>query len=272
MGEGWIKIHRSIMDHWISDDPRKQKWWLAVLLGVNYSDGKMNFGNKLITVRRGSSTKSLRAWGEVFGCGTKAVTNFFDLLESDQMISRETIRIGKHSTTLIKVINYEKYQGKLETPKETSKEKPEEIQRESIEQHERHTIKEGNKNKNLKKEEEEEDVYHDIENLKVKYLKNKRLCNSIIKEQKIKNQDYLKFLLEEFNKHLNQLGQHSKSWKDYTSHFLYWMRKKKNSNMNFKKENNEKRSSKNGEARIGRTTNEDFHRTINPEKWTINKY
>ena len=62
-----------------------------------------------------------------------------------------------------------------------------------------------------------------------------------------------------------------KNWKSAVSQWISRM-KDYQSNMNFKKENNEKRSSQNGEARIGRTTNENLNRIINPEEWAINKY
>jgi hypothetical protein len=40
---------------------------------------------------------------------------FFSMLESDNMITKETIGKGKQSTTLINISNYECYQGTEET-------------------------------------------------------------------------------------------------------------------------------------------------------------
>lgn len=105
MTEGWIKLNREIKDHWLWKDPVKFQWWLTMIMEVNYTDGKMMLGNRLVKVKRGSSSYSLRKWSSLFNCGTKATTNFFNLLESDQMISRETIGKGKHSTTLINITN-----------------------------------------------------------------------------------------------------------------------------------------------------------------------
>ena len=90
-----------------------------MLLEVNYSEGKMPLGNQLITVKRGSSTNSIRTWSDLFGCGTKATTNFFELLESDGMITRKVLGKGKHSTTLININNYEDYQASEETLTDT---------------------------------------------------------------------------------------------------------------------------------------------------------
>lgn len=113
--KGWIKLHRQVRDHWTWKDPVKFQWWLIMLLEVNFTPGKMMLGNQLVKVERGSSTNSLRRWAELFGCGTKATTNFFDLLESDEMISRKTLGKGKHSTTLINITNYEQFQTSEET-------------------------------------------------------------------------------------------------------------------------------------------------------------
>ncbi len=113
--KGWIKLHRKIKNHWLWDDPEKLKRWITILLEVNYTEAKMLLGNNLIEVKRGSSTNSIRTWSALFKCGSKATTNFFDLLESDGMISRKTLGKGKHSTTLISITNYEEYQTEKET-------------------------------------------------------------------------------------------------------------------------------------------------------------
>lgn len=113
-GNGWISLYRSIKHHWIWSDPVKLKWWLSILFEVNHSDSKTAIGYTLVECKRGQSLKSLRTWASEFECGTKAATRFFDLLEKDGMITRETIGKGKHSTTLLTVCNYDTYQNKKE--------------------------------------------------------------------------------------------------------------------------------------------------------------
>lgn len=127
---GWVKIHRKLTEHWLWNDPIKLKWWLAIILEVNHSDKKISLGNSLYLVKRGQSAKSLRTWAIQFGTGVKSVTNFFDLLESDGMISKQTIGKGKQSTTLINVTNYDLFQTQQETQeatKETTQRKPERL-------------------------------------------------------------------------------------------------------------------------------------------------
>lgn len=106
---GWIKLHRQITEHWIWQDPVKLKWWLIMLIEANHVEGKINIGNKLYLIKRGQSAKSIRTWCETFSSGKTSVLNFFDLLENDGMIKRETIGVARQSTTLININNYEYY-------------------------------------------------------------------------------------------------------------------------------------------------------------------
>lgn len=142
--KGWIKVHRIIKDHWIWEDPIKFQRWITLLIDVNYTEGKMVLGNKLIKVKRGSSAKSLRTWSNLFRCGTKATLNFFELLENEGMITRSVIGKGKHSTTLINITNYEEYQTGEETLTNTLTN--------TQTRREQHTIEESKKEKIVKKE------------------------------------------------------------------------------------------------------------------------
>lgn len=72
----------------------------------------------------------------------------------------------------------------------------------------------------------DEDVYYNVDVLKLKYLNNHRVCDAVIENQKLKSRHELSERITEFNKHLDQIGTSSKSWQDYTSHFLNWLKKK----------------------------------------------
>lgn len=103
---GWVKISRSINEHWIWKDPDKLKWWLDILLTVNYRDTKVNIGYKLIDCGRGESLLSLKSWGERWGVSKTVVNNFFNLLKNDGMI----LLINETVTTRLIVCNYDSYQ------------------------------------------------------------------------------------------------------------------------------------------------------------------
>ena len=106
---GWIKIDRNITDHWLWTDEKKLKWWLTILLDVNYSDRKMALGYNTYEIKRGQSPNSIRTWAGIFKTGTKSVVRFLDMLEKEGLITKETIGNGKHSTTLVTVCKYDSY-------------------------------------------------------------------------------------------------------------------------------------------------------------------
>ena len=90
-----------------------------------------------------------------------------------------------------------------------------------------HVNDNGNVNDNDISSSNEEGVYKQIDTLKKDYLADFRLCNAITETLNLKSNHQLSELLTEFNKHLTTTGSHSKSWSDYTSHFLNWNRRKK---------------------------------------------
>lgn len=107
---GWIKIHRSIFDHWVSTDPIKFRWWIIMISDANYCDKKFVIGNKVYNINVGECVYSLRTWANKFGCSVNTVNSFFDMLENDKMIERKIIGKGKQSSTLVIISNYSKYQ------------------------------------------------------------------------------------------------------------------------------------------------------------------
>lgn len=120
-GSGWIKLHRSIKNHWLFNNDKFFKWWVILLIEVNHKDNKIQLGYNLHEIKRGQSAKSLRSWAKLFNSEVKQVVKFFDLLESDNMIKREILGKGKQSTTLINIENYSTYQGSSETQETTQR-------------------------------------------------------------------------------------------------------------------------------------------------------
>ena len=105
---GWIKIHRQIIKHWIWDNPDYLKAWIAILITVNHEDNKVLIHGELFNCGRGESLLSLANWAKTFGKGwtIQRTRTFFNLLEKDKMVNTE----GCRKTTRLKVCNYESYQ------------------------------------------------------------------------------------------------------------------------------------------------------------------
>lgn len=186
---GWIKIHRDIFEHWVSQDPIKFRWWIIMLSEVNYEDNKAVIGVSLYDIPTGSRAYSLRTWADKFGCGVKAVVSFFNLLESDGMIERKIIGKGQQSTTLINIINYSRYQVLEETQTELKTDSIIAIKRKS----KRHTVKEVKEIKEIKKDiylDSDKDVFEDfIETFNMILGKNFQVTESVFSKFKARLKD-----------------------------------------------------------------------------------
>lgn len=115
--EGWIKVHKQLQDHWIWQDPIKLRWWLDILLTVNFKDAKVNVGFELYECKRGQSIHSLKWWAERWRVSKDSARNFLKLLEKDGMILHESLS----KSTRITVCNYDTYQSDLHVEQTKSK-------------------------------------------------------------------------------------------------------------------------------------------------------
>ncbi len=115
---GWIKIHRSITNHWLYSEKRvysKLEAWYDMLIAVNYSDSKTLIKGKLYEVKRGQSIMSLDSWAKRWNWDKSKVRRFLNTLQNDNMIELKSDMI----TTQLTICNYESYQGERnadETP------------------------------------------------------------------------------------------------------------------------------------------------------------
>lgn len=104
---GWIKIDRSIQDHWIWQDAAKLKCWVALLLNASHSNQKVLIGHEIVECRRGQIVGSLRQIGEIVGMGKDAVRSTINVFHKQGMILLQT----EAKFTRITICNYESYQG-----------------------------------------------------------------------------------------------------------------------------------------------------------------
>lgn len=106
---GYILLHRDLMDNWVWQDEvfTKGQAWVDLLMLVNHSDNeKVLINNKFISVKRGETITSKLKLSQRWGWSRKKLDKFLGLLESDKMATTEST---PHYTT-IKVLNYNVYQ------------------------------------------------------------------------------------------------------------------------------------------------------------------
>lgn len=107
--QGWIKLYRQIQDCllWDSDEPFDYRSaWIDLLLLANHDDKKIMFNGNPMNVKRGQKITSVRKLSERWGWSTKKTTSFLNLLESENMVTKES----DNKKTLLTIVNYEFYQ------------------------------------------------------------------------------------------------------------------------------------------------------------------
>ena len=118
--EGWIRMQRTITEHWIWNDPVKLKWWLDLLMLARHTDTKVNVGLQIYECKRGEIITSLSELAKRWGVTKDRVRNFLVLLEKDTMISHVSLT----KSTRITICNYDSYQSDLHVSQTTTKRSP----------------------------------------------------------------------------------------------------------------------------------------------------
>jgi len=118
MQQGWISLHRSLMEHWVYEDKPFCYFgaWVDLILRANHEPKKFVVGDHIAIIERGQLFTSYRSLAERWGWGVKKIKTFLSLLEQDEMITAERTKNG----TLLTLVNYGVYQDSGNT-KETQK-------------------------------------------------------------------------------------------------------------------------------------------------------
>ena len=142
---GWVKIHRSIQDHWIWEDPVKLKWWLDLIMMANHQENKILINGELVTIEAGERHTSEDKLSARWGVSRNTVRKFLALLEKDGMIS---LKKSRQSGTTYKVLNYNVYQGFSEEKKHQTEQRTEQ-QKDNAVNNELHINKNEKNEKNI---------------------------------------------------------------------------------------------------------------------------
>ena len=108
---GWIKLYRTICDHWISDDKPYGRFgaWIYLYLNANHKDNEILVNGKLLKVERGQRLTSIDKLAEKWGWSRHKVSDFLNLLEEDDKIRQK--RTSKY--TLITILEYNVEQNRV---------------------------------------------------------------------------------------------------------------------------------------------------------------
>lgn len=200
---GWIKLHRSITEHWLYTENRKfskYEAWNDILLTVNYAPAKTIIKGKIIYINRGESILSLESWGKKWNWDKSSVKRFLELLKKDEMIELKNETV----TTRLIVCKYDTYQSK-ENDVETQVKR-----RRNASETQTKPIKEEEEKQEKK---EEEIIYRNFKHLKI----------TIQEFEKLKET----YLSDDIDLVLNNIENY-KNNKNYTSLYLTalnWLKK-----------------------------------------------
>lgn len=105
---GWIKLHRSLQDHFIYDfnEPDKALAWIDILLSASYADSRVKIKSQVVEVKKGQWLVSQVTLQKRWKMSQNKVKRLLKLLENDRMISIKTNEL----TTVITVCNFDSFQ------------------------------------------------------------------------------------------------------------------------------------------------------------------
>ena len=119
MQQGWIKLHRSLLEHFVwTDKPFNMgAAWVDLVLMANYDKNKVSINGIVVRVERGQIFTSYRFLAERWGWSLGRVKRFIDVLESEEMMTVERSKNGTR-LTLVNYSNFQDVQNTNGTPTE----------------------------------------------------------------------------------------------------------------------------------------------------------
>ena len=104
--QGWISLHRKLLDNPLFKDPQALTLWVYLLLRANHSNTKALIGNKTIPIQRGQFLTGRKSLSASTGINESKIERLLKLFKSEQQIEQQTFTKFR----LISIVNYEQYQ------------------------------------------------------------------------------------------------------------------------------------------------------------------
>ncbi len=110
--QGWIKLHRQIMENefWLSERFTKAQAWIDLTMLANYKPNTIFIRGNEVKTERGELCYSMVSLAKRWSWNERTVDKFLKLLENRQMIQSRRTAL----TTIITIINYSHYQSDTE--------------------------------------------------------------------------------------------------------------------------------------------------------------
>ena len=106
MQEGFITIHRKILDWYGFQSGNRLKLWITILVLASHKDKTMMYNGKPKEIKRGQFVSSRRSLARITGISESYVENLLKELEIQQQIQQQSCS----SSRLITILNYDIHQ------------------------------------------------------------------------------------------------------------------------------------------------------------------
>lgn len=109
MAEGWVKLHRKLMENdlWKEKPFSRGQAWVDLIMLATHKDKEFLFDSAYMPIHKGEIVTSKRKLGIRWGWSNSKVDKFLSELEKVKMLS---VKSDTKKSTL-KIVNYEQYQG-----------------------------------------------------------------------------------------------------------------------------------------------------------------
>lgn len=104
--QGWIKVHRKILENPIFKKPDAFLLWMYLLLKANHAEAKIAVGNSTVLVKRGQVFTGRKSLSEQTGLSESKIERLLKFFKNEHQIEQQTFTKYR----LISIVNFDTYQ------------------------------------------------------------------------------------------------------------------------------------------------------------------
>lgn len=119
MQNGWIKLHRKILNNSISSNPKIAWCWVRFLLEASHKEINFFIESQKVHLKPGQFVWGEKKWGRILRVSSSTARRIKDVLKNEDLIEEQT----NNRFTLITVKKWEEYQQNKEQNEEQMKNK-----------------------------------------------------------------------------------------------------------------------------------------------------
>ena len=106
MSNGWVKLHRGLLEHGIFRDAAVLQVWMYLLLRASYREQKLAIGRQVIFLQPGQLLYGRKAVSEKLGIGEGKLRGIMEMLEQSGSIVVEST----NRYSVVTIVNWMEYQ------------------------------------------------------------------------------------------------------------------------------------------------------------------